>query len=67
MTFHTAPTAEALAAARVRLCYQCTAWQRFWGTSDSPKQALIEGDCSHGLQPLTSTGEDCPYWEKGEP
>ena len=53
-----------LEAARARLCHTCTWWRpaaaRVGMYSGSPP---MEAHCEKRLEPLTSTGEDCPYWK----
>ena len=57
-----APTAEALAAARERLCRRCKSWQRPYRIQGAPEK----GHCYHVniKEPLTSDGKDCPYFQK---
>lgn len=73
-------TPDALGAATERLCYHCQHWRK---AGEQVKTAFIacpggrvgerlstveESHCRANLQPLTSTGEDCPYFmmEDGE-
>ena len=60
-----APTAEALAAARERLCRRCKSWQRPYRIQG----AFEKCHCfySQVKEPLTSVGKDCPYFRKETP
>ena len=64
---------EALREAEERLCHSCQHWSswRWKYTISCPggrtSQEMVPSDthCTVSLMPLTTTGEDCPYWQRG--
>ena len=54
-----------LDAARARLCHTCVWWaQAIARTGMYAGSPPIPAHCQKNLQPLTSSGEDCPYREE---